>query len=114
MLSDYVAENGYIVEAACTSKPCQWNKGRRRTKNPQKLHQTEYSSSSKRQRSDGLYKWDPRPEEFWGRVDVSAVSRFLVQLQAASSSTDRLSLWETLLKVSYEDFELSAKAVIKN
>ena len=35
-----------------------------------------------------------------------------MQLQAASSSTDRLSMWETLLKVSYEDFELSAEDVV--
>ena len=90
MLSDYVAENGYIVQDACTSNPCQWNKGKKRTKNPQKLHQPEYSSSSKRQRSDELYKRNPRPEEFRGNVDVSAVSRFVVQLQAASSSTDKI------------------------
>ena len=108
MLSDYVAENGYIVQDACTSNPCQWNKGKKRTKNPQKLHQAEYSSSSKRQRSDELYKWDPRPEECRDNIDVSTASRFVVQLQAASLSTDRLSMSETLSKVSYEDFELSA------
>ena len=112
ILSDYVADNGYIVQAACTSNSCQWNKGKKRTKNPQKLHQAEYSSYSKRQRPDELYKWDPRPEEFRGNVDVSAVSRFAVQLQAASSSTDRLSMWENLLKVSYEDFELSGEDVV--
>ena len=49
----------YIVQAACTSKPWQWNKGKKRTKNPQKLHQAEYSSFSKSQRSDELYKWEP-------------------------------------------------------
>ena len=81
-------------------------------KNPQKLHHTEYDSSSKRHKSDELFKWDLRPEEFRGNVDVSTVSRFVVQFQAASSSTDRLSMWETLLKVSYEDFELSAEDVV--
>ena len=112
MLSNYVAEHGHIVQAACTSYPCQWNKGKKRTKNPQKLHLAEYGSSSKRQKSDELYKWDPRPEEFRGNIDVSVVSRFVVQLQAASSSTDRLSMWETLLKVSDGDFELSAEDVV--
>ena len=92
MLSDYVAEHGYIVQAACTSNPCQWNKGKKRTKNPQNLYPAEYNSSSKKQKSDELYKWDPRPEEFRGNVDVSAVSRFAVELQAAPSSTDRLSM----------------------
>ena len=78
MLSDYVAEHGYIVQAACATNPCQWNKGKKRAKNPGKLHQAEYNSSSKSQRSDELYKWNPRPEEFRGNVDVSAVSRFAV------------------------------------
>ena len=41
------------------------------------------------QKSDDLYKWYPKPEEFRGNVNVSAVLRFVVQLQAASSSTDR-------------------------
>ena len=76
MLSDYVAEHRYIVQAVCTSNLCQWNKGEKRTKKTQKLHQAEYNSSSKRKRSDELYKWDPRPEEV--RVDVSVVSRFVV------------------------------------
>ena len=105
MVSDYVGENQHIVQAVCTSNPCQCNEGKKRTKNPQKLHQAEYSSSSKRQRSDELYKWDPRPEECRGNVYVSPVARFVVQLQAAASSSDKLLMWETLLKVWYEDFE---------
>ena len=52
------------------------------------------------------------PQTRRGNVDVSAVSRFVVQLQASSSSTDRLSIWETLLKVSYKDFVLSVKDVV--
>ena len=32
MLRDYVAEHGYIVQAACTPTPCQWNKGKKRKK----------------------------------------------------------------------------------
>ena len=92
MLSDYITEHGYIIQAACKSKPCQWNKGKKIAKHPQKPHQAEYISSSKGQRSDELYKWYPRTEEFRGNVDVNAVSRFVVQLQAASSSTDRLPM----------------------
>ena len=66
------------------------SKGKKRAKNSLKLRQAEYNNSNKRQRSDELCKWDPRPEEFRGNVDVIAVSRFLVQW--ASSSTDRLSM----------------------
>ena len=112
MLSGYVTEHGYITQAACTCNPCHWNKGKEKANNPQKLHQAEYNSSSERQRSDELYKWDPRPEEFRGNVDVSAVSRCAVQLLAAASSTNRSTMWETLLKVSYEHFELSAEDVV--
>ena len=78
----------------------------------QKLHQAEYNSSSKRQRPDELYKWDPRPKKVRVNIDVSSVLRFVVQFQAALSSTDRLSMWETLLKGSYEDFELPAVYVV--
>ena len=34
MLSDYVAEHGYIIKSACTSNLCQWNKEKKRMKNP--------------------------------------------------------------------------------
>ena len=55
------------------------SKGKKRAKNSLKLRQAEYNNSNKRQRSDELCKWDPRPEEFRVNVDVIAVSRFLVQ-----------------------------------
>ena len=116
MLSDYVAKHGHIVQATWTSNLCSGMKGRKEPKicsfSRQKLHQAEYNSSSKWQRPDELYKWDARPKKVRVNVDVSSVLRFVVQFQAASSSTDRLSMWETLLKGSYEDFELPAMYVV--
>ena len=34
-LSDHVREKGYDVDLACTSKPCVWNVGQKKEKNPQ-------------------------------------------------------------------------------
>ena len=53
MLGDNVAEHGYIVQPAYTSNPCQWNKGKKKTKQ-KKIHQAEYNSSRQRPRSENL------------------------------------------------------------
>lgn len=36
MLGDNVAEHGYIVQPAYTSNPCQWNNGKKKTKQNKK------------------------------------------------------------------------------
>ena len=61
MLSDSVATYGSVVDAPSTSQPCTWNKGKKRTKNPQKVHLATYSSS-KRKRPSCMHTWDPRPK----------------------------------------------------
>ena len=37
-LDDFVKKNGYLVCCPSTSNPCEWNKGKKRDKNPQPLH----------------------------------------------------------------------------
>ena len=45
MLSNYILENGHVVEKTSTSLPCSWNKGKKRNKTPRKLHESMYESS---------------------------------------------------------------------
>ena len=37
-LDEYVKSNGCVVQSPSTSKPCEWNKGEKRQKNPKPLH----------------------------------------------------------------------------
>ena len=62
LFSDTVSNTGTIMEPS-TSKPCTWNKGKKRSKTPKPLHLTEYKSS-KRKKPDLLYNWDLRPEKY--------------------------------------------------
>ena len=48
-LDDHVKEHGYIVTSPSTSKPCDWNKGKKRDKNPKPLHEASYSSVKRSQ-----------------------------------------------------------------
>ena len=34
MLSNYILENGHVVEETSTSLPCSWNKGKKAKQNP--------------------------------------------------------------------------------
>ena len=63
MLSNYILENGHVVEKTSTSLPCSWNKGKKRNKTPRKLHESMYESSKQKHPGD-LYHWDPRPSEY--------------------------------------------------
>ena len=40
MLSNYILENGHVVEKTSTSLPCSWNKGIKPNKTPRKLHES--------------------------------------------------------------------------
>jgi hypothetical protein len=110
-LSDYVTEHGFIVKNVCTSEPCQWNKGKKRTKNPTALHQTIYSTN-KRWKPDKMYNWDPRPLEYQN-VNCESVTHFVTDLQLISSqNSQNQSMWETLLQIKYDDFHLSNEDTI--
>ena len=111
MLSDYVSDNGHVVVEPSTSQPCEWNKGKKRMKDPKALHKSSYKSS-KKSSSSALYNWDPRPVEFQNKVDQDGVHTFLRNLQAYSATQGTLSMWETLLQINYQDFKLDDADVV--
>jgi hypothetical protein len=110
MLSDYMSDNGHVVVEPSTSKPCVWNKGEKRKKDP-KAHKSSYMSS-KKSSSSALYNWDPRPVEFRNKVDEDGVHNFLRNLQLYSATRGTLSMWETLLQINYQDFKLDNTDIV--
>lgn len=98
-LSDLSGDKKLIIQSS-TSQPCTWNKGKKREKIPQKLHQAEYGSSKRKPPSE-LYTWDPRPENLRS-VSDDAVRNFVVDLQ----SDPKPSMWESLLPIRYDNFKL--------
>ena len=54
-----------------------------------------------------LYAWDPRPEECRG-VNKTNVNSFVTSLQSDS----KLTMWETVLQLKYDDFSLDNEDVI--
>ena len=59
-LSDAAYDKGSTTKPS-TSQPCTWNRGKKREKKPQRLHEDEQGSSKHKSPSE-LYMWDPRPE----------------------------------------------------
>ena len=98
-LSDRASENTFVLNA-CTSEPCPWDKGQKRAKQPEKLHEAKYSSS-KRKPPDTLYNFDPRPAKM-RTVSNESVRNFTIALQNDKNP----SMWESLLPLRYENFNL--------
>ena len=70
------------------------------------LHESIYESSKRKHHGD-LYHWDPRPSEYRRQFSENLeqhTSLFVRKLQTINK--DKLSMWETLTKVTYEDFAL--------
>ena len=103
-LDDFVKNNGHIVTTPSTSKPCVWNQGKKREKNPNPVHKATYSSS-KRNNSD-LYDFDPRPMKYRNNVDQNLVNEFVINLQRYGSAHTVTPMWLTQLEIKYEDFQL--------
>ena len=106
MLSNYILENGHVVEKTSTSLTCFWNKAKKQNKTPRKLHESMYESG-KQKHPDDLHHWDPRSSEHRRQFNENLeqqTSLFVRELQTIN--TDKRSLWETLIKVTYEDFVL--------
>ena len=86
--------------------PCSWNKGKKRKKTLRKFHESIYESSKQKHLGD-LYHWDPRPSEDRRQFSENLeqqISFFVRKLQATNKN--KLSMWEALIKVTYEDFVL--------
>ncbi|XP_025111588.1 uncharacterized protein LOC112574606 [Pomacea canaliculata] len=106
-LVDHVEKHGHRVTTPSTSQPCVWNRGKKRSKNPKPLHEAEYKS---KKFADGrVYKWDPRPKEHRGSLTNRQINDFIIDLQNISASTQEESMWETSLRILYEDYDLEVE-----
>ena len=103
-LEEYTKKNGHRVITPSTSKPCVWNRGKKRAKNPKPLHEAEYKS--KRFNDGRMYKWDPRPKELRGNLTKQQINDFVRDLQTVSAATNHESMWETSLFISYDNYNL--------
>ena len=82
-------------------------RARNEKKTPKQLHNNEYKSS-KRQMENDLYYWNPRPKEFQIKNNVEQFNSFICSLQGISNVNggNKLSMWQTLFKITYKDFSL--------
>ena len=105
-LIEFTNTQGHKVVIPSTSKACVWNRGKKRSKDPNPIHQTSYSS--KKQNPGRIYEWDPRPKYLQKETICSKeLNNFIKDLQKISSNTNEESMWETSLQITYEDYELS-------
>ena len=104
ILSNYILENSHIVGKTSNSLPFSWNKGKKRSKTPRKLHESVYESS-KRKRD--LYNWDSRQRQYRRQFSENLEQHtFLFVRKLKTINKDKLSMWEMLVKVIYQGFVL--------
>jgi len=104
---DHVEKHGFLATPTCTSKPCTWNKGKKRNKNPQRLSDTNYKS--KVQKGDlKLIDFDPRPS-IYRKVTSEHINGLVRNLQPISEEQDDLSMWEVQLQMKYNDYPPDAE-----
>lgn len=103
LLVDHVKKHGSIASTPCTSKECTWNKGKTRTKAPQRLSSAEYPNQKKKAKLK-VIEFDPRPVDY-RTVSEDHINNFVISLQSIQDT--ELSMWQTQLKIAYKDYELS-------
>ena len=107
---DYAKKHGPTVNVPSTSLPCSWNQGKKRKKNPKPGHEAKYDSAK---RDPGkLYDWDPRPLKYRS-ANKELTNNFVLKLQEINKGQPYM--WETLLRVQYDDFVLDddEKLIVK-
>ena len=105
LLVDHVQKHGSNVSTPCTSKECTWNKGKKRKKIPKRISQVDYPNNKKKAKLN-VIDFDPRPLDC-RTVSKYHINRFVVSLQ--SIQDPELSMWETQLKIVYQDYKLSSE-----
>ena len=105
LLVDHVQKHGSNVTTPCTSKECTWNKGKKRKKTPKRISQVDYPNKKKKAKLN-VIDFDPRPLDCRA-VSTYHINRFVVSLQ--SIQEPELSMWETQLKIVYQDYKLSSE-----
>ena len=109
-LHDHVEKHGPTVTVPCTSKPCTWNKGKKRDKNPQRLSSTSYPSKVKKSSKVNLIDFDPWPTNR-RHVKNEHINDLMRDLHTISSKNENgdVSMWETLIEMTYDDYSLDAE-----
>ena len=103
-LEDHIKKNGCQPVLSSTSKPCVWNTGKKREKNPQAVQNAQYQSA-KRKNSSKLYHYDPRPNENRG-VNEVLKNEFINEMLTYGSEKKETPMWLTHMRIQYEEFEL--------
>ena len=101
-LNEFLKTYDQTLVIPSTSKPCTWNVGKKRHKDPQAIHEGAYKSckfSSRR-----IITWDPRPTELRGKMGMKETNAFLKDLREISSKTNQVSMWELSIPVMYEEY----------
>ena len=93
----------YVGDTACTSKACEWNVGKKNGKTPSKITEVCYNDK----RTVGrVMQFDSRPPAMRSNeIDKYSLSNFITSLQSINPNSQ--SMWQTLLFIEYDDFELS-------
>ncbi|XP_071166179.1 uncharacterized protein [Mytilus edulis] len=107
MLNKHCKESGYDA-TACTSKPCEWNQGKKSNKNPSKITEAAYSYYKSRPKK--LSTFDPRPQN-QRNISKETKNSFIMEMQYNSLRTSKPSMWGTLLSSQYEDYSLEEERV---
>lgn len=100
---DHLTKHGALISKPCTSKECSWNKGKKRNKDPRRLSGAKYPSKRK-ESSMPVIDFDPRPVQY-RQVTSAQINRFVINLQSLSQNSEP-SMWETQLKITYENYDL--------
>ena len=78
-------------------------------KNTPKLSDATYPSK-KRKNNIQVIDFDPGPKEF-RRATSKNINKFVVDLQALSANQKDVSMWETQLLITYEDYAIEPPSV---
>ena len=97
---------------SCTSKPCEWNKGKKSNKTPGKVNEAEYQSYKTKRLK--LSRFDPRPPHFRGK-SVTDVNNFIRDMKYTDLHKNKVSMWSTLFSPIFQDYDMSeeCKGILK-
>ena len=80
------------------------DKGTKRDKNPKRVSDAKYPSK-KKQATLPVIHFDPRPAKY-REVKAHHINRLLSDIQVLSAEGGQLSMWETQLQFTYNDYQL--------
>ena len=101
---DHVESHGYVVSKPTTSKECTWSKGKKRDKDPKRLSSKNYPSKQRKCMMT-VADFDPRPA-MYRKVKPAHINGLLRDLQNISTQKKESSMWESQIRLTYEDYEL--------